>query len=113
MRTACSSLSMTQGPARNASGAPPPIARSEVTGTRFTGPSAGRLPVSLAGIDEGAEKRMRLHRLALELRVELAGEEIGMVRDLDDLDEPLVGRLARHLQAAALEVIHVLAVHLV
>src|SRR5262245_5114323 len=115
MRTACASLSMTQGPARNASGAPPPIARSAVTATRRPagGGSAGGLAVPLAGIDEGAEEGVRLHRLALELRVELAGQEVGMVGDLDDLDEALVGGLAGHLEAAPLEVVHVLAVHLV
>src|SRR5262245_34922823 len=105
---------MTHGPARNASGAPPPIARSAVTATRRAAcASAGGLSVSFAGIDEGAEEGMRLHRLALELRVELAGQEIGVIGHLDDFDEALVGGLAGHLEPAPLQIVHVLAVHLV
>src|SRR5262245_20079406 len=115
MRIACSSLSMTQGPARNASGAPAPIARSAVTATRrpAAGGSAGGLTVPLAGIDERAEEGVRLHRLGLELRVELAGQEVRVIRNLDDLDEALVRRLPGHLEPAPLEIVHVLAVHLV
>ena len=32
--------------------------------------------------------------------MELAGQEVGMIRDLDDLDEAVVRRLARDAQAA-------------
>src|SRR5256885_971860 len=41
--------------------------------------------------DEGFEQRMRLVRLAQELRVKLAREEKRVVRQLDDFDELAVG----------------------
>src|SRR5262247_2352976 len=95
MCSACSSLSMTQGPAMNASGAPPPIERRVPTLTRRAGApaSAGRRPVPLAGIDEAPEQGVRQHRLRLELGVELAGQEVRVTRHLDDLHEPPVGGL--------------------
>ena len=44
--------------------------------------------------DEALEKRMRLVRLAVEFRVELARDEKRMVRQFDDFDEFAVGRVA-------------------
>src|SRR5262245_57285232 len=114
MRVACSSLSITHGPAMNASGAPPRVSSRSPTGTlRGAAGSAPGRPVPLAGMDEAPEKGMGLHRLRLELGVELAGHEVRVIGDLDDLDEALVGRLARDLETAALEILHVLPVHLV
>src|SRR5207245_2845850 len=96
------SLSMTHGPATKARGAPPPIARSWPTRTLRTAgrpPSAPGRAGPFAGIDEAPEQRVRLHRLRFEFRVELAGEEVRVVRYLHDLHEAPVGRLARHTQA--------------
>src|SRR5262245_13421955 len=93
---------MTQGPAISASGAPAPTGTPE-TSTRVGPPGAisgPRAPVLPGGGDEGAEQRMGLERLALEFRVELAGEEPGRIRELHDLDELPVRRGARDLQAA-------------
>jgi len=45
-----------------------------------------RLVVLVCGLYEGVEEWMRFEGLGLELRVELAAEEVGMVRNLDDLD---------------------------
>ena len=39
------------------------------------------------GFDEAVEKRMRVVRLAEELRVELAGDEVGVRGQFDDLGE--------------------------
>src|SRR5690242_16873322 len=64
IRSAWSSLSITQGPAMSASGAPPPITTPPPTGTARVAwpPSAGGRPVALAGIDEAPKERMRLDR---------------------------------------------------
>ena len=47
---------------------------------------ADREAVLVRRRDEGAEQRMRLQRLGLELGMELAAQEEGVVGDLDDLD---------------------------
>ena len=52
------------------------------------------LPVLSRRSDERLEQRVRLHRLALEFRMELASEKPGMIRDLADLDVRIIGRLA-------------------
>src|SRR6185436_566233 len=106
---------MTQGPAMKARGAPPPRATRASIATRRVVPpgSAGGGAVPLAGIDEAPEQGVRRHRLRLELGVELAGEEVRVPRDLDDFDEALVGGLARDLEPAPLEIVHVLAVDLI
>src|SRR5262245_12072974 len=116
MRSACSSLSMTHGPAMKARGSPPPIASRASIATRRTGAgpaSAGGLPEPLAGIDEAPEQRVRLHRLRLELGVELAGEEVRVVLDLDDLHEPVIRSLTGHLEPPPLQIVHVLEMDLV
>src|SRR5437773_5728497 len=100
---ACSSLSITQGPAMKASGEPPPIARSPVIATRRVRPRPGSalgLTVPLAGTDEAPEERMREHRLRLELGVELAGQEIRMLRDFDDFHEASVRGLSADPETA-------------
>src|SRR5438270_5922598 len=53
------------------------------------------------GRDEGTEQRVRLERLRLEFRMELAAEVIRMIFDLADLDIRVVGRLAGNLQPTA------------
>src|SRR4249920_95323 len=110
MPTACSSLSITHGPARNARRSPPPIASRASTATRRVGePASARgLPEPLAGIDEAPEEWMRLHRLRLELGVELTGQEVRVVGDLHDLHEPVIGGVAGHLHPAPFHVIQVL-----
>src|SRR5262245_32598814 len=115
MPSAWSSLSMTQGPAMSASGAPPPITIPPPTGTARVGglPSAGGRPVAFAGIDEAPEQRVGLDRLRFELGMELTGEEIRVIGDLDDLDEPAVRSLAGDPHAALLEIVHVPALDLV
>src|SRR3989442_4899178 len=97
MRKACVSLSITHGPAMSARGAPSPIASSRLISTRRVRPAPGSalgLPELLAGTDEAPEEGVGEHRLRLELGMELAGQEIRMVRYLHDLHEPAVGRLS-------------------
>src|SRR5438034_3471452 len=48
------------------------------------------------GADELPEERRRPRRARLELRVELAGHEPGMVGELDDLDEPTLLERSGH-----------------
>src|SRR2546425_9810468 len=97
MRRACVSLSITHGPAMSARGAPSPIASSRLISTRRVRPTPGSalgLPELFAGTDEAPEQGVGEHRLRLELGMELAGQEIRMIRDLHDLHEPAVGRFA-------------------
>src|SRR2546425_5854477 len=66
------------------------------------------------GADEPAEQRMRTRRAALELGVELRGEEERMRRDLDDLDEPAFDGRAREshpllLHRAAVAIVDLVA----
>jgi len=56
---------------------------------------------------------MRLQRLRLELRMELAAEEVRMARDFHDLDISCVGRGAAQPQSAASKQRFVLAIELV
>ena len=46
---------------------------------------------------------MRGGRAGLELRMELAGDEVGVARELDDLREGAVGRDAAHAQPRRLQ----------
>src|SRR5919198_2473694 len=48
------------------------------------------LPSSQGSADEFPEQRMRPGRPGLELGVELSGDEVGVVGQLDDLDQPPV-----------------------
>ena len=61
---------------------------------------------------EPVEQRVRPLGPRLELRVELAGHEPRVVLELDDLDEPAVGRLAGQHHAGRLERLAVAVVHL-
>src|SRR5262249_61587309 len=65
------------------------------------------------GFDEGCEQRVRLPRPRAELGVELAGDEEGVVRQLDDLHELLLGPDARNAKPSLLERVEVVVVHLV
>src|SRR5262245_19774137 len=90
IRCTCSSLSITQGPATSTSGLPAPKAaksKSLVAGQQrlLFGRQALHV-IFIRRADERFEQRVRLHRLRLELRVELAAEEPRMSRDLADLD---------------------------
>src|SRR6266581_2324179 len=104
------SSSMAHGPAISASGAPPPIVIPPATCTgRVRGspimPSLGscRPLVIHGGADEGREQRVRRPRLGAKLRMELPRDEPRVARQLDDLDELLLGPDARDLEPARLE----------
>jgi len=56
---------------------------------------------------------MRLQRLRLELRMELAAQHPGMLGDLANLDVSLVGRLAGDAQPAGGQTLLVFAVEFV
>src|SRR5436309_1939533 len=71
------------------------------------------LPVLRRRPNKGLEQGMRLHRLALELGVELAAEEPWVVRDLADLDVRIIRSLAGKLQARRLQVLFILAIEFV
>src|SRR3954463_15837324 len=64
-------------------------------------------------LDKARDQRMRLERLALQLRVELHPDEPGMVRPLDDLGQGAVRAHAGEHQAAAFQRILVVDVDLV
>src|SRR5439155_26437642 len=116
MFRSCSSPSITQGPAMNARGAPSPTARSRAISTRRvrSGPrSALGLPELPAGTDKAPEERMGEHRLRFEFGMELTGQEVRMVRDLHDLHEAAIGRLAAHAQTLPQHGVEILPVHLV
>src|SRR5205807_296056 len=70
-------------------------------------------PVLQARFHEAGEQRMRLPRPRPELGVELAGHEVGMILDLDDLDELFLRPQTRHAQAVLLEGLEVVVVDLV
>src|SRR4030042_6182166 len=92
---AFSSLSMTQGPAMTKRGLVPPAVTPLAISTALVPLEA----IGMACSDKRFEERMRTHRLGLELRMELAAEEPGMVLDLDDLDEGGLGVGAGERQA--------------
>src|SRR5664279_3168938 len=70
-------------------------------------------PVGGAGPDECREERMRVQGPALELGVELAAQEEGVVLQFHDLHEDAVGAHAREYQALVLQGLLVLVVELV
>ena len=57
--------------------------------------------VLVAGVDEAEEERMRLQRLGLELGMELAAEEVGMIGEFNDLHVGSVGRASGDAQSGA------------
>src|SRR5664279_3433532 len=115
MRWTCSSLSITHGPAINTSGWPGPNALYSI------GTGEQRLllrrqpphPLLVGGPDERREQRVRMHRLRLELGVELAAQVPQMARDLADLHVSLVRRLPRNPQPGRRQDLFVLAVEFV
>src|ERR1019366_9331509 len=74
------------------------------------GGSETALAMRIGGSDEGAEQRMRFHRFGLELGMELAAEEPGMIGDFADLHVGSVGRLAGDTKSRGLQRFLVLAV---
>src|SRR6516165_12369558 len=63
--------------------------------------------------NEGLEERMRLHGLRFELRVELAAQIPGVIRDLADLDVGAVRCFPGDAQPGGLQSVFILAVELV
>src|SRR5689334_15812882 len=106
---------MTQGPAIRTSGLPgPKAAKSIGTGEQrllLRGEAFHTLLVR--GADECLEERVRLHRLGLEFRMELAAQEPGVVRDFADLDIGVVRRLPGDPQAGGLQALLVFAIEFV
>src|SRR5262249_17358693 len=93
MRSTCSSLSITQGPAISASGLAPPNRIEGVTSISTCvldvpqqRPGQAPLAILVRRPDEGPEQRMRLERLRLELRMELAAQKPPMAGNLADLE---------------------------
>src|ERR1017187_2043109 len=115
MRYTCSSRSITHGPAINTSGLPGPNALYSIgTGEqrlllRLQPPHA----LLVGGPDERREQRVRMHRLGLELGVELAAQIPRMARDFADLHVRLVRRLPRNPQPGGRQDLFVLAVEFV
>src|SRR3954451_3134899 len=106
---------MTHGPAIRTSGRPAAKSANSIgTGEErllLVGEAAHVLVVR--GADERSKERVRLHRLGLELRVELAAEETGGAGDLADLDVGAVGGLAGEAESAGLQLLFVLPVELI
>src|SRR6266403_2244430 len=133
--SACFSSSMAHGPPMSTSGCPPPTAIGPIWTSRVAIIGAGSAcpaqtvgglpemvlgsvrsspcPVLQARFHEAGEQRMRLPRPRPELGVELAGHEVGMILDLDDLDELFLRPQTRHAQAVLLEGLEVVVVDLV
>src|SRR5882672_9306733 len=63
--------------------------------------------------DERTEQRMRLQRLRLELRMELATDKMGMVRQFDHLDVSPVGRRTGNSQPRRHHRLFVFAIELI
>src|SRR5262249_38042545 len=64
-------------------------------------------------VDETVEQWGRARRARLELRVELAGDEPGMIRQLDDLDQPPLLERSRHDEASVDQLLSIAVVDLV
>src|SRR5262249_21694544 len=120
--SACFSSSIAHGPPMSARGAPPPIVTAPIVTARVSvipasrgrsggSSSPGALMVQ-RGLDERGEERMRLPRPRAEFRVELAGHEPGMVRQLDDLDQLLVWPDPRDQKPALHEGVEIVVVDL-
>src|SRR5262245_43212323 len=116
--SACFSSSIAHGPPMSARGAPPPIVTAPIVTARVSvirasrgSSSPGALMVQ-RGLDERGEERMRLPRPRAEFRVELAGHEPGMVRQLDDLDQLLVRPDPRDPKPALHEGVEIVVVDL-
>src|SRR5215475_12128420 len=132
--SACFSSSMAHGPPISASGWCPPILRRPATTTSRVigsdgvarGPKRGwpglgarrfrssfGILVSERRLHESGEERVRIPGPRAELGMELAGHEVGMLGQLDDLDELLLGPQAGDAQPVLLELWQVVVVDLV
>src|SRR5262249_52894590 len=116
MCRAWDSLSITHGPAMSAKGAPPPMDKSRPMSTlrvRLEPGSALGLPELFAGTDEAPEEGMGEHRLRFELGMELAGEEVGVVRDFHDFNEATIRGFPGHPQTLLHHDVEIVPIHLV
>src|SRR5262249_41986149 len=94
------------------------LVSSRPRGTRLRSMVAGCVrsslgPVVETGADESGEQWMRIPRARPELWVELAGHEIRMIVDLDDLDELLLPPEARDAEPIFFERLQIVVVDLV
>src|SRR5262245_32324144 len=119
---ACFSSSIAHGPPMSARGAPPPIVTPPILTARVSvirasrgrsrGSSSPGALIVQRRLDERGEERMGLPRARAEFRVELAGHEPGMVRQLDDLDQLLVRPDPRDPEPALHEGVEIVVVDL-
>lgn len=82
----------------------------------FSGPAHRSLASGMmrdGGSHEARKQRVRLMGLALELRVELAPDEVWVTGQLDHLDETVVRGHTRKQQASTLEILTIHVVYLV
>src|SRR5690606_26290632 len=80
--------------------------------TRALHAALGLLPAAHGGPHEAREQRVRRHRPALELRMELTADEVGVIVELDDLDQAVVGAHAAQAEARGLERLAIVVVDL-
>src|SRR6266542_138876 len=123
---ACFSFSIAHGPPMRTSGWPPPM-RSVPTailiGARGLHPrgwpekdasSLSRSALVLeGGADEAGEQGVRVPRARAEFGMELSRDEVGMLGQLDDLHELLLGPHPRHAQPVLLHALQIVVVDLV
>src|SRR5882762_5828768 len=114
--SACFSSSIAHGPPMSTSGCPPPTAIGPIWTARgvvmFVVAGAACPVRAVGGLFSMLPGSVRSSPCPV-LRVELAGHEIGMILDLDDLDELLLRPQARHAQAVLLEGLEVVVVDLI
>src|ERR1017187_2381491 len=105
---------MLRGPARRRRTGPPPSTPPRVLWLRLPRQRSQPLaPVTIRRADKRLEKRVRLQRLALELRMELAPQHPRVLGDLADFHVGLVGRLAGDAQSARGEALLVFPIEFV
>src|SRR5919106_5666000 len=128
------SFSIAQGPPMSTSGrwlpivTPPTVtARVMLTKPGRAGRDAGGPPTAVAGcrrlslvapvvegrFHEAGEEGVGIPRARAELGVELTGHEVGMVRQLDDLDQLLLGPDPGDREPVLLEALEIVVVDLV
>src|SRR5690554_2383614 len=104
MSKACCRVSSWQGPAISTKGLSLAISRLPIRTVWFAGMTGLHQTALLdRRFHEGAEQRMRLEGLRLQLRMILHADIPGMIRYLDDLRQQPVGRNAGHQQARRLD----------
>src|ERR1022692_1255076 len=105
---------MLRGPARRLRTGRPPSIPPRVLWLRLPRQRREPLaPVTISRADKRLEERVRLQRLALELRMELAPQHPGVLGDLADFHVGLVGRLAGDAQSARGEALLVFPIEFV